>query len=367
MKNTFCYIYISVLFLFSIPTVVQADEVKKLKIGVILHLTGDLAMQSSAFREGIELAVEEANSKGPEQHISLTIEDGQNNAKVSNTAAQKLINMDHVDAAIISSYLDAMSSGQNFEKAKTPAIVLWDSNPEIDAIGEYVFAIGPWTPSSGEEASRFATENLKAKSAVIVTNQDSWSEAVGTYFDKDFRTRGGKIMDKVLLNPDQVDFRSVISKIKTLEPDVIYTPLVNNLVPFYTQLKQQNLKAAVVSSDIIADEHISKAPSAFEGVYQTNIQDPDSKEYLSLQNRYKKKYGRDISMPWFVAVGYDSVGVLLKAWLMGKGSKENLKEALYSIKAYKGSSTEISINERGSSPQYERTYQLKLGKFVPVE
>ena len=357
------FVFFSLIFSSS----VFGQPTKKIfKIGAVLHLTGDLAMVSAAFREGIELAVEKANAASQEFEIKLSVEDGQNNPKVSNTAVQKLINLDRVNALILSSHIDAMSSGPLIEKAHLPAIVLWDSNPEIDAIGEYTFAIGPWTPSAGEEVARFSRESLHAQTAVIVTNSDSWSEAVGDYFKKDFVKRGGKILDTMLLNTTETDFRSIVSRIKAAAPDFVYSPLVFNLVPFYSQLRQQKLSSAIISSDIIADEHIQKAPAVFEGIYQTGLTDPSSPEYQKLALLYKAKLHHDITLPWFVAVGYDSVGLFQTSLAQGSIGSEDVKNALYKIKNYKGASCELSINERGSSPQYERMFLLKGGKFVPV-
>ena len=68
-----------------------------------------------------------------------------------------------------------------------------------------------------------------------------------------------------------------------------------------------------------------------------------------------------------MAVGYDAVGLIRQACATANIAKgEDLKRALYTIKNYKGASSDISINEKGSSPQYEHMYQLRNGKFILV-
>lgn len=349
---------------------VWAESLKNntaIKIGAILHLTGDLAMSNVAFHEGIEVAIDELNQKREQgQKLQLILEDGQNNPRMSNSAAHKLLDMHKVSALLIASYLDAMASGPLLEKAHVPAITLWDSNPEIDDAGEYIFAIGPWTPSAGEEAARYAHEVLGLKKAVVVYNTDSWSESVAKSFKDKFLELNGKIINTIILNPSEVDLRSVIAKINSYGVDMIYSPLVFNLVPFYTQIKQLQFGGKVVTSDIIVDEHISKAPDAFEGIYQTGLENPDSAVYKNLEKLYKEKYQKDISLPWFVAVGYDSMQLLGKAISIAGNNSERIKEELYKIQNYSGASTTISINQNGSSPQYEKMYQIKQSKFVPV-
>ena len=226
-----------------------------------------------------------------------------------------------------------------------------------------MFAMGPWTPSAGEEAARFSMKRLGAKTAVVVTNPDSWSEAVGRYFKDEFRSLGGIIIEEATVGATETDFRTLISRIRGKNPDIVYSPLVFNLVPFYSQIRQQRLGSTVVTSDIIADEHIVKAPEAFEGIYQTGLLDPNSEVYSRLAAAYKTKFGREVTMPWFVAVGYDAMVVLNKVIKDGATSGSEIKKALYALKNHQGASATIAFNEKGSSPQLEHMYQIRSGQL----
>jgi branched-chain amino acid transport system substrate-binding protein len=124
---------------------------KEFRVGAILHLTGsDLAEPDEAFRDGMLLAADELNANGGVngKTVRVIVEDDATNLANALTVAQKLINADRVDAAIDATFRQVQVNGKLFEEAKTPVIVLWDSNPEIENLGEYQFAIGPWTPSS---------------------------------------------------------------------------------------------------------------------------------------------------------------------------------------------------------------------------
>ncbi len=343
-----------------------ADEVK---IGAILHLTGDTAMQSAAFLEGIQIAVEQANktrtSTAPV--IKLVIEDGHNKANMSHGAASKLLHKDNVSAAIISSNLDAMAAGPLFEKAKVPAIVLWDSSPEIDDLGDYIFSIGPWIPSSGEAAADFASSKIKAKTALILKSQDPFSDLAEVSFRTRFEKLGGKVQQTFSINPDSKDFRSLLVKMSSLQPDVVYSPVVYNLIPLYSQIKQLNFNAPIISCNIISDEHLRQAPQAFEGIYHTMIRDPDSKTYEKLHGLYLQKFKKPITLKWFVAVGYDAANMLIHSLSINKASPSEIKKELYQISDFKGATGTITINARGSAPQLESLYQIRKGKFVAVE
>lgn len=359
------YRILAVLFcVLTVSVAAAPNETKQINIGAVLHLTGDLAPQSVAFREGIEIALENYPER---KNIKLIIEDGRNEAKTSHTAVTKLVSVDKVSAVILSSYLDAMPNGAELERRKIPSIVLWDSNPEIESLGEYMFAIGPWTASSGEVAAEFAVKTLKAKRAAVFTNQDSWSEGVSEYFKKKFKELGGEVDDQFIINASEVDFKTLLAKAKAMPIDIIYTPLVNNIPAFYKQAKQIGFGKTIVSSDIIAEEHTRQAPETFEGVYQTNIRNPNSDEYKHLEDLYRKKFGKDINLPWFVAVGFDGMNLLLKANEEVGSDGTKIKDYLYSLKNYRGASSQLSFNSKGSAPQFEAMYQFRNGKFVAVE
>lgn len=360
-KNVYQFLISLLLCVPAASAVFAENEV--IKIGAILHLTGDLAMPSQAFREGIDLAVE---SYKENPSIRLILEDGKNDPRTSNSAAKKLISFDKVSAIILSSYLDAASSTKEFQHAEVPAIVIWDSNPEIEAMGDYIFGIGPWTPSAGETAARFSFSRLKAQKAAIFLNSDSWSESVGSYFRTEFTALGGKSLEVITLTPEVTDFRSVLARVKSMEPEVIYTPLVNNLNAFYSQIKQLGLRVPVVTSDIIVQEHLTLAPENFEGVYQTSIPSPKGESFTDLERRYSRKFGKEISMPWFVATGYDAMNLLFQAVSKVGANGKEINAFLYTVKDYPGASGSITISERRSNAVGEVMYQIRSGKFVEV-
>jgi branched-chain amino acid transport system substrate-binding protein len=339
-----------------------------IKIGCVLYLTGDLAMQENGMREGLELAMEEIRRRGGilGREVKLLLEDTKNEPKLGITAAHRFLNIEKVSVVLLSSYQDAMASGPLYERAKTPALVLWDSSPEIDRVGDYVFAIGPWIPSAGEAAADYSFHQLKARRVVTINTNEQWSQGVTEYFKKRFAKLGGEIIESMAVNPEDQDFRTVIARAKHLKPDLLYTPLVYSIVPFYTQLYQAQVKVPIVSSDIITDEHIKQAPAALEGVYQASIADPDTPLFKDLQERYARKYGRPLTQPWFVATGYD--GLMLVAQAISRAGTDGtaIKDEFYRIKDYKGAGRTFSFSAAGSSPDYENMFQIREGRFVRV-
>jgi branched-chain amino acid transport system substrate-binding protein len=167
-----------------------------IKIGVLLALTGPYPLQGNAFKEGLALAEADINEHGGigGVPIKLVIEDTANEAKHALSAAKKLATQDKVVAALMSSDPEARTGGMELQRARIPVIALWDSSPELDDMGDYIFGIGPWTPNSGEVSATFAHSQLRATQAVIINSVDPWAELVaegdghGLSFSKVFCT-----------------------------------------------------------------------------------------------------------------------------------------------------------------------------------
>ncbi len=363
-NNIFIFLTLS-FFIFSCEKLVWAEE-QSINIGALLVLTGQYAMQGNAFREGIELAEDSINQSGGinGKKLNVIIEDTVNDSKKALSAAKKLASIDHVSAALMSSYPEYKTGGIEFQHNKIPAIALWDSSPELEEMGDYIFAIGPWAPSSGESAAEFAKEKIKAKTAVVIASIDPWAELVAGYFETSFTERGGKVLQKIFLNPDTTDFRVIFTKVKALKPDVIYAPITENIPIFHAQKRALAISVPVISSDVIAEEHISKGPADFEGVYQTGIKDPDNSRSKELFQKYEKKFSHPPTLPWFVSVAYDGVMILAQAIKEVGSNGEKINSYLYTLKDYPGTTQNFTFNSKRSAPQIAGMNQIKGGKFV---
>jgi branched-chain amino acid transport system substrate-binding protein len=284
-------------------------DTKPIRIGALMVLTGQYAMQGTAFREGIELAVAEINDTGGigGKKLEFVPEDTGNLAVNALTAARRLLQVDGLVAVITTSYPELATGAAEFQRKKIPVVHLWDASPDIEAMGDYLFGIGPWTPSAGEVSARFAISNLKARTVVTFRINDPWSELVTGYFEQSFTAQGGRVLQSYSFNPQEQDFRTVFSKARGLRPDVIYSPVGDNIVPFYVQLRQQIPDIPVVSSDVIAEEHIRQAPVVFEGIYQSQMKDPSGPDFERVAIAYQKRFNKAMTLAWFVCTAYDGV------------------------------------------------------------
>ncbi len=347
-------------------SVVVAESKSPVKFGALLALTGDVAMQNRAFRDGIELAVAKINSGGglSGRPIVVIFEDTRLNPKEANSAGKKLISVDHVDAAINATVIEVKGAGYDFVKAKIPSVTLWDASEDIQRIGNYVFSIGLWTPSSGETASKFASQALGARSAVILNTQDEWSAGASEHFTSLFQSKGGQILRTFTFNPDEKDFRAALAIVKTLKPEVIYAPVTLNFVPLFKQFRALKFDIPIITSDIITHAHISSEPDIFEGTYQTQVAVSDSAAAKQMAADYQKHFGRECDQIQYVAWGYDAVNLLARALVIGGNNSEKVRDALASTKDFVGASGITTFNERGAAPKVAKMFQIRNNKII---
>lgn len=338
------------------------------RLGALLHITGEFAVQGDAFKEGAQLAAAEINRTGGIGGIKLELifEDTQYRPLMAHTGAKKLINVDKVKGAIVSTMSEIEVAGPEFEKGKIPAIVLWDSSKEIEEIGDYIFAVGPWTVSSGEVPARFSQQKFKAKSAVIMNSNTAWSLAVSQAFQAEFEKRDGKILQIFSFNPGETDFRTFIARAKALKPDVLYAPVDAELISFYSQLKIFDFDRPVVTSDIITDDLLIEGAKAFEGVYQSMTADPSSPATVKMLAAYKRHFKKDCTQIIYVAWAYDAINLLAKVGAQSKFDSRLMARSLYKIKNYPGASGSITFNARGSSPSFPAMFRVVNGKLLKL-
>ena len=344
-------------------------EKEPIKIGAVLHLSGDFAMEGRGFQQGIAVGVDAVNESGGinGRKLEVIYEDSALQPRLAHTAVRKLLSVDNITALLIATYTELMSVASELEREGIPSITLWDSSKEIEDIGEYAFGIGTWLPSSGESIADFFITKLAKKKAAVLYQNNTWSAGCADFFSKRFEKLGGKVTYSIAQNPDDTDFRTILTKAKASGADAVYAPMGYHPIAFFKQVHELNMKLPVATSDIITETVIDEGGEVLEGLYQTMTGDPDHPEALELAKRYKRKYGKPAKKLRFNSWGYDAVQVLAIALRKAGTEGSKIKNELYKIKNHAGASGVITFNKKGSSPRLVNVFQVKSGKLKRVE
>ena len=193
-------------------------------IGYSGPLTGNGASAGQDYLNGIQLYVDKLNAAGGinGQQVEIMSEDDQMDPKNSTTVAQKL-----VDAKVVA-VLGPVTSGTAIPTLKiygdavipqlTPA-----SNPDVTAQGvKSVFRVDPDDLAQGGNIGRYSYDTLKAKTAAVINDKQAFGQGVSEQFQTAFEAAGGKTTSVNGITTGDVDFRAVLTKIKSENPDMVY-------------------------------------------------------------------------------------------------------------------------------------------------
>ncbi len=329
------------------------------KIGAALPLTGAVASFGDEFRRGAEVAQDELNKNG--NAVSVTFEDTALDPRQAVDAVNKLVSLDNVDAVFVSAYSEAAASHQITDRKGIPELVLWDSNPQLEAMGDKVFALGPWTPASGEVTAQFIHDKGIKKAGIFGYVQE-WSQAVSEAFKNKFASLGGTITASEFSNPGDTDYRTELSKIIASKPDAVYMT-TEDFLKGVKQLRNLGYKGIIITSDLLDNSQTANDPALFEGVYGSQVADPAVAETSHFAELYKQKFGEDPKKILYGAWGYDAVQVLYRSSM--DFPNHDIIKGLYDID-YNGASGHIKFDAQGSSKTIPKMFVVRNGVITLV-
>jgi branched-chain amino acid transport system substrate-binding protein len=307
-----------------------------IKIGAIGPLSGAASTYGISVKEGAQLLEKEVNSAGGinGKKIKFIFEDDQADPNSSMQAFNKL-----VDSEKVSAILGPVTSGATLAVApnatakQIPMITPTATEPTITKVGgDYMFR-GCFVDSfQGDVLGKYASEKLKSKTAAVLYNSGSdYSKGIADSFKSKFEGAGGKVGEFLTYNDKDTDFKAQLTKIKTLNPDVIVLPDYYNVVGLIAkQARDMGIKSQFLGGDGWESEELTKIGgdavngSLYINHYYSGDQDASVKTFV---DSYKKEYNKEPDA--FAALSYDTSKILVKAIeKAGKTDGAAIKEAL---------------------------------------
>lgn len=293
------------------PDTPEQAKREEIKIGAVIPLSGDFAALGTEVKRGLELAQQEHADS--DLRVRLVYEDDQslNQVRLAN-AAQKLLQVDRVDAGVTMIVEQAEVIAPFFQEVRTPLLVVWDSSERITAMGDHIFSDGFSTERTGEKMARFAYERLNLRRVAVVGHQDSFSELIGQSFQNKFKELGGEIVYAVQLPLTETDYRTTIVKIKNKQADGVYAPLIPmDSSHFFKQAAELNLDVPLLSADSLIPDVIAAVDPALEGAHLTNYYSDMTDQIISL---YEAAFGEPPIDPALVSFGYRAYQNIVAAY-----------------------------------------------------
>jgi branched-chain amino acid transport system substrate-binding protein len=327
-------------------------EEKEIKIGAILPLTGSAAPYGLNAQRGIQMALDEINSKGGinGKMIEVIFEDSKTDPKESVTALQKLVQANKIRYIIG----DVNSSGvlAMAPIAERNHIVLLSpgaSNPKISDAGDYIFRNWHSDALEGEVDANFAFNQLGWKKVAVLYVNAAYGVGLAEVFRDTFKKLGGEIVAFEAYEQDATDMRTQINRIFSQKPDGIFLPgWPKEMSIALKQLRELKSKLPMLSVQGFDDPSIlTLAGKAAEGVVFSVPETPNPEDELvkSFNSSYKQNYNVDPGV--CSASGYDALRIY--AWAIEKAgdNPEEVQRLMAQLKDFPGADGKITFDAHG--------------------
>lgn len=330
-----------------------------INIGAILPLTGELASLGQSAKNGALLAFQELTAD-QQKKVQLLFEDDQFDPKNTISAFNKLISIDKVNVVICLASGPCNAIAPLAEEQQIPLIAL-ASDPKIQKDKNFVVRL-EIAPS---EEARILSDYIKSKNykslASVVALQDG---ILAGYDDllKDTRYSAIEVISEKV-KPDEKDYRTIITKIISKQPDVIFVGLLPGFAgDFGKQARTLGYRGDFIGLNFLeGDETLLSSQGTLDGIVFTTRKEPQG----WFADAYEKTYGKTLG-PASAGL-YDSVMLIAKGVDAGKTSNIEIAKYLNAIKDYSG-----ALGVFSSTDTHEFTLPLmfktiKNGQFVPYE
>ena len=351
-----------------------ASSADTILIGSIAGTTGAYGSTGVAMVNGAKLAVADLNARGGVlgKKFSLQSYNDQASATLSSQLFQRLVSAGAV--AIVGSGDTGPATSAMAQRLKVPnlgavddaGLTIYPDGPTKPPF-EWVWSWGLNTFAWGEIVGQYARSHCKA---LAVLHDPSTYGRGGEAGVKIGYERGRKLVLDETINEDwstgaTVSLTNEINKIKGTGADCVVVWLTpQDTARFAQSVKSTGVKLKVLGNDEINADNTfaSLAGNAADGAVGAMLKTDlhPNAAVKSFRARYKKRF--HIASTPFAVANYDAImmlGALIKK--TGSTDPEKLKDALNSVKNFKGLQGTVSFNEQNHATI--TTKQLALVQY----
>lgn len=293
---------ITLIFLLSIFIPGAAIAEDTISFSIPLPLTGSKAKFGEIEKRSYEIALEEINAAGgiKGKKVKLEFEDSQGKPEISRAIAEKIIDVKK-QPLIFGEYSSSCSKAiaAVAEERKVPYLVVTGAADNITQQNyRYVFRMNPSVSYYTSGLRSFLKEVVKPKTIAIIHESTDFGTKGAEGMVKDAKRIGMKVVLKEKYESGAVDFKPILSKVKSKRPDVIYmVSYVMDAALLMRQIKELRIDAKLFAggaAGFAIPEFIENAKDASEYVvtatlWSPKVTYPGAKEFAE---KYKSKYGK---------------------------------------------------------------------------
>jgi len=341
-------------------------------------MTGGSATFGASGKNGATMAVEEFNAAGGAMvgDIKTTInyinEDDAGSPEVGASAAQKLINQDHV-IGIVGPLMSkvSMAVAPICQTAGVPMISTGSTAVQVTREGDNIFRACFIDPFQGTVMANYAWNTLKVKTAaVLYDNGNDYNKGLAEYFRASFEKLGGKVVAyEAFTDEDKtIDYKAQLTKIKAANPEFLYLPnYYASSATILKQAREMGLNIPAGGGDgWDSPDFVKIGGAAVEGGVFSNhfSKDDPSPTVQKFVEAYTAKYGQ--APDALAALAYDAAGLFLNAFKTSGSIKgSDIRDAMKNT-SYVGLAGAYKFDENRDPIKAAVILQIKNGQQVYI-
>ncbi len=340
-----------------------------IKIGFNIPLTGDIPKVGEMSKNAAEMLKAKVNGAGgldvggKKYMLDFVYVDNEAKAESAVNAALKLIEGEKVLAMVGPQGSGrAIPAGEVANNNKTVMISGWSTNPKTTQDRPYVFRACFLDDFQGPVAAKFATEQLKAKSAAVLYDvAQDYCKGLAEFFKTDFEKLHGAGAVKAFesFTTKDVDFSAQLTKIIKTKPDVLFVPQYYNEVPLIVkQARELGYKGPILGSDSWGSAELMALcgddckGQYFVTHYAAAGAKGATKEFIDAFNAKYKQIPDDVGALTLDATGMVLAAIQKMGAISGDLAKDRtaLREAMASMRGFDGITGKMSYDGKTGDP-----------------
>ncbi|WP_139187778.1 urea ABC transporter substrate-binding protein [Bacillus tuaregi] len=310
---------------------VDGDTVK---VGILHSLSGTMAISEVSLRDAELMAIEEINEAGGVlgKKIEPVIEDGASDWPTYAEKARKLLQEDGV-ATVFGGWTSASRKAMLPVFEQNNGLLWYPVQYEGMEQSPNIFYTGATTNQQIVPAVDWLLEN-EGKKFFLIGSDYVFPRTANQIINAQLKEKGGEVVAEEYTPMGHTDYNTLISKIKSAKPDVIFNTLNGDSnVAFFKQLQDAGITAEdipVLSVSVAEEEIRGIGANVLEGHYAAwnYYQTTETPENTKFVEAYKAAYGENRVTADPIEAAYTAV-YLWKAAVEKAGSFEvdKVKEA----------------------------------------
>jgi branched-chain amino acid transport system substrate-binding protein len=354
----------------------SALAAESVRIGIAAPFSGGAATYGQDVKRGAELAVEAINAKGGilgGRMIELVFEDDKGSPQGGVAAVQKLMSVGRVKAITGGTNSSVVLAESSVTKSR---ILHVNAAAQADAITEqgspWLFQVNNTVSGNSSAFNTYLVDVLKPKTVAYMGENTEFNKTVLELLRERLKTASIELVNVSTYDADTNDFTSIITKIKSLNPDLLY---VSDAYParaaqLWKQVRQLGgFPKEVMSPGVVVPGLLAPAEGAMDGVITGEI------FMVPSQLEETKSFIADFEKKWNVSPGKGNLVIfeavhLIAAAMDKAGSDSDYEKISKTIRenSWPSPRGELKFDAKGRArAPYFFIQQVKGGKLTQLE